>query len=73
METCAAVAYKAGEPLTIETVQLMAQKTGRFWSRSRRPGSAIPTSSRCPEPIQGLFRAILGHEGPVSLSMSGAA
>ena len=36
----------------------------RCWSRSRRPASATPTSSRARAPIpKGLFPAILGHEG----------
>jgi len=39
MDVRAAVAFAAGKPLTIETVQ-QGPKSGRCWSRSRQPGSA---------------------------------
>ena len=41
-----------------------ARAPARCWSRSRRPASATPTSSRCRAPIRkGCFPPILGHEG----------
>ena len=41
-----------------------AHAPARCWSRSRRPASATPTSSRARAPIpEGLFPAIFGHEG----------
>jgi len=43
MNVKAAVAFEAGKPLTIETVQLEGPRLGRCWSRSRQPGFAIPT------------------------------
>ncbi len=34
MKTRAAVAYKAGDPLVIETVDLEGPKEAKFWSKS---------------------------------------
>ena len=64
MKVRAAVAVAAGKPLTIETSTSKARRPARCWSRSRPPASATPTtytlSGADPE---GLFPAILGHEG----------
>ena len=73
METRAAVAYKAGEPLTIETVQLDGPKDGEVLVEVKATGichtDEFTLSGADPE---GLFPAILGHEGQASWSMSGA-
>jgi S-(hydroxymethyl)glutathione dehydrogenase/alcohol dehydrogenase len=64
METRAAVAHKAGQPLSIETVRLDGPKRARCWSRVKATGichtDAYTLSGADPE---GLFPAILGHEG----------
>lgn len=64
METCAAVAHKAGEKLTIETVQLDGPKDGEVLIEVKATGichtDAFTLSGADPE---GLFPAILGHEG----------
>ena len=64
METRAAVAYKAGEPLTIETVQLDGPKDGEVLVEIKATGichtDEFTLSGADPE---GLFPAILGHEG----------
>src|SRR5438128_12634032 len=64
VETRAAVAYKAGEPLTIETVQLDGPKDGEVLVEVKATGIChtceFPLSGADPE---GLFPAILGHEG----------
>jgi S-(hydroxymethyl)glutathione dehydrogenase/alcohol dehydrogenase len=64
METRAAVAHKAGAPLTIETVQLDGPKAGEVLVEMRATGichtDAFTLSGDDPE---GLFPAILGHEG----------
>ena len=64
METRAAVAHKAGEPLTIETVQLDGPKDGEVLVEIKATGichtDAFTLSGADPE---GLFPAILGHEG----------
>ena len=64
METRAAVAHKAGAPLTIETVQLDGPKAGEVLVEIRATGichtDAFTLSGDDPE---GLFPAILGHEG----------
>jgi S-(hydroxymethyl)glutathione dehydrogenase/alcohol dehydrogenase len=64
MKTRAAVAWKAGAPLTIETVDLEGPRAGEVLVESRPPASATPTTtpSRGADP-EGLFPAILGHEG----------
>jgi choline dehydrogenase-like flavoprotein len=74
MKTRAAVAWKAGAPLTIETVDLEGRAPAKCWSRSRRPASATPTGSRCRATTpRALFPAILGHEGAASSSRSAPA
>ncbi len=64
METRAAVAYEAGKPLTIETVRLDGPKAGEVLVEIKATGichtDAFTLSGGDPE---GLFPAILGHEG----------
>ncbi len=64
MEVKAAVAYEAGKPLTIETVQLEGPKAGEVMVEIKATGvchtDAYTLSGKDPE---GLFPAILGHEG----------
>jgi S-(hydroxymethyl)glutathione dehydrogenase / alcohol dehydrogenase len=64
MEARAAVAHKAGEPLSIETVQLAGPKEGEVMVEIKATGichtDEFTLSGADPE---GLFPAILGHEG----------
>jgi S-(hydroxymethyl)glutathione dehydrogenase/alcohol dehydrogenase len=64
METRAAVAHQAGKPLTIETVQLDGPQAGEVLVEVKATGichtDAFTLSGGDPE---GLFPAILGHEG----------
>jgi S-(hydroxymethyl)glutathione dehydrogenase/alcohol dehydrogenase len=64
METRAAVAHKAGQPLSIETVRLDGPKAGEVLVEVKATGichtDAYTLSGADPE---GLFPAILGHEG----------
>ena len=64
METRAAVAYEAGKPLTIETVSLAGPKAGEVLVEIKATGichtDEFTLSGADPE---GLFPAILGHEG----------
>src|ERR1700740_3424733 len=64
METRAAVAHKAGQPLTIETVQLDGPKAGEGLVEVKATGichtDAYTLSGAAPAV---LFPAILGHEG----------
>lgn len=64
MKTRAAVAYKAGEPLVIETVSLEGPKAGEVLVENMATGvchtDAFTLSGDDPE---GAFPAILGHEG----------
>jgi len=64
MQTRAAVAHKAGEPLTIETVELDGPKEGECLVEIRATGvchtDEFTLSGKDPE---GIFPAILGHEG----------
>ncbi len=64
MKTRAAVAYKAGSPLVIETVDLEGPKTGEVLVEIMATGvchtDAFTLSGDDPE---GEFPAILGHEG----------
>src|SRR3981189_1922003 len=63
-ETRAAVAHKAGQPLAIETVRLDGPKAGEVLVEIKASGichtQPQTPSGRDPE---GLFPAILGHEG----------
>ncbi len=64
MQTRAAVAHKAGEPLTIETVELDGPKDGEVLVEMKATGichtDEFTLSGADPE---GIFPAILGHEG----------
>ena len=64
MQTKAAVAHKSGEPLTIETVELSGPKNGECLVEMKATGvchtDEFTLSGADPE---GLFPAILGHEG----------
>ena len=64
MEVKAAVAFEAGKPLSIETVQLEGPKAGEVLVEIKATGichtDAYTLSGKDPE---GLFPAILGHEG----------
>ncbi|TVS09551.1 MAG: S-(hydroxymethyl)glutathione dehydrogenase/class III alcohol dehydrogenase [Gammaproteobacteria bacterium] len=64
MQVRAAVAHKAGAPLTIETVDLEGPKDGEVLVEVKATGlchtDAFTLSGEDPE---GLFPAILGHEG----------
>ncbi len=64
MEVRAAVAHKAGEPLSIETVQLEGPKAGEVMVEIKATGichtDEFTLSGGDPE---GIFPTILGHEG----------
>ena len=64
MDVRAAVAHKAGAPLTIETVQLQGPKAGEVLVEIKATGichtDEFTLSGADPE---GLFPSILGHEG----------
>ncbi len=64
LQVKAAVAYSAGKPLTIETVQLSAPQAGEVLVEVKATGvchtDAFTLSGEDPE---GLFPAILGHVG----------
>jgi S-(hydroxymethyl)glutathione dehydrogenase/alcohol dehydrogenase len=64
MDVRAAVAHKAGQPLTIETVQLQGPQAGEVLVEIKATGichtDAFTLSGEDPE---GLFPTILGHEG----------
>ena len=64
MQTRAAVAYKAGEPLSIETVELDGPCEGEVLVEMKATGichtDEFTLSGADPE---GIFPAILGHEG----------
>jgi S-(hydroxymethyl)glutathione dehydrogenase / alcohol dehydrogenase len=64
MDVKAAVAFEAGKPLSLEMVQLAGPKAGEVMVEIKATGvchtDAYTLSGRDPE---GLFPAILGHEG----------
>ncbi len=64
METKAAVAYEAGKPLTLETLNLEGPKEGEVLVELKAAGvchtDAYTLSGRDPE---GIFPSVLGHEG----------
>ncbi len=64
IESRAAVALKAGQPLAIETVQVAPPRAGEVLVEIKATGvchtDAFTLSGDDPE---GLFPAILGHEG----------
>ena len=73
MKVTAAVAYKAGVPLEIETVDLDGPKQGEVLVEIKATGvchtDAYTLSGKDPE---GLFPAILGHEGAGVVAEVGA-
>ena len=73
MDVRAAVAHEAGKPLTIETVQLEGPKAGEVLVEIKATGichtDAFTLSGEDPE---GLFPAILGHEGAGIVVETGA-
>ncbi|MEY2979601.1 MAG: hypothetical protein RLZZ435_3741 [Cyanobacteriota bacterium] len=73
MEIQAAVAWEAGQPLSVETVQLQGPQTGEVLVEIKATGvchtDAYTLSGRDPE---GLFPAILGHEGAGIVQAVGA-
>lgn len=64
MDVIAAVAHESGKPLSIETIQLEGPKEGEVLVEIKATGichtDAYTLSGKDPE---GLFPAILGHEG----------
>ena len=64
MKVRAAVAHKAGEPLSVETVELSGPRSGEVLVEMKATGichtDAFTLSGDDPE---GIFPAILGHEG----------
>ncbi|MCF6600129.1 alcohol dehydrogenase catalytic domain-containing protein, partial [Escherichia coli] len=64
MQTRAAVAWKAGAPLTIETLDLQGPQDGEVLVEIKATGichtDEYTLSGADPE---GLFPAVLGHEG----------
>ena len=64
MDVRAAVAFEAGKPLSIETVQLAGPRAGEVLVEIKATGvchtDAFTLSGRDPE---GIFPSILGHEG----------
>src|SRR5438093_1096809 len=64
MDVRAAVAHKAGAALTIETVQLDGPKAGEALVEVKATGSCHTDEfTRSGADPEGLFPAILGHEG----------
>ena len=64
MDTRAAVAFKAGEKLSIETVQLEGPKAGEVLVEIKATGVCHTDEfTRSGADPEGLFPAILGHEG----------
>src|ERR1051326_5234082 len=64
MDVRAAVAHKAGAPLTIETGQLQGPKAGEVLVEIKATGICHTDEfTRSGADPEGLFPAILGHEG----------
>ena len=64
MDVRAAVAHKAGAPLSIETVQLQGPKAGEALVEIKATGICHTDEfTRSGADPEGLFPAILGHEG----------
>jgi S-(hydroxymethyl)glutathione dehydrogenase/alcohol dehydrogenase len=64
MDIRAAVAHKAGAPLTIENVQLQGPKAGEVLVEIKATGICHTDEfTRSGSDPEGLFPAILGHEG----------
>ncbi|HEX5768111.1 MAG TPA: alcohol dehydrogenase catalytic domain-containing protein, partial [Burkholderiales bacterium] len=63
MDVRAAVAHKAGAPLTIETVQLQGPKAGEVLVEIKATGICHTDEfTRSGADPEGLFPTILGHE-----------
>ena len=64
METRAAIAFEAGKPLAIETVQLDGPKAGEVLVEIKATGVCHTDEfTRSGADPEGLFPAVLGHEG----------
>src|SRR5499425_1858957 len=64
MDVRAAVAHKAGAPLTIETVQLQGPRAGEVLVEIKATGICHTDEfTRSGADPEGLFPSILGHEG----------
>src|SRR5512147_3119825 len=64
MDVKAAVAFAAGQPLTIETVQLEGPRAGEVLVEIKATGICHTDEfTRSGDDPEGLFPAILGHEG----------
>ncbi|MEQ8711348.1 MAG: S-(hydroxymethyl)glutathione dehydrogenase/class III alcohol dehydrogenase [Rhodospirillales bacterium] len=64
MDTRAAVAFRAGEPLSIETVQLEGPRAGEVMVEIKATGLCHTDEfTRSGADPEGAFPAILGHEG----------
>src|SRR5213078_5213 len=64
MDVLAAVAYQAGAPLVVETVQLEGPKAGEVLVEIKATGICHTDEfTRSGADPEGLFPAILGHEG----------
>jgi S-(hydroxymethyl)glutathione dehydrogenase/alcohol dehydrogenase len=64
MEVRAAVAFKAGEPLSVETVRLEGPRAGEVLVEVKATGICHTDEfTRSGADPEGLFPAILGHEG----------
>ncbi len=64
METRAAIAYEAGKPLTVETVNLDGPREGEVLVEIKATGLCHTDEfTRSGADPEGLFPAILGHEG----------
>src|SRR5271154_7247840 len=73
MQTKAAVAWKAGAPLTIETVELEGPRAGEVLVEIKATGICHTDEFTLPgaDP-EGIFPAILGHEGAGVVAEVGA-
>ena len=64
MQTRAAVAYEAGKPLVVETVELEGPRAGEVLVELKATGLCHTDEfTRSGDDPEGLFPAILGHEG----------
>ncbi|MCB1970351.1 MAG: alcohol dehydrogenase catalytic domain-containing protein, partial [Geminicoccaceae bacterium] len=64
MQTRAAVAHKAGAPLSIETVELDGPKAGEVLVEVKATGICHTDEfTRSGGDPEGIFPSILGHEG----------
>jgi S-(hydroxymethyl)glutathione dehydrogenase/alcohol dehydrogenase len=64
MDTRAAVAHAAGQPLSIETIQLEGPKSGEVLVEIKATGICHTDEfTRSGADPEGLFPSVLGHEG----------